>query len=112
MMKNVQNKLTIKREDQVKVLAGKEVGKTGKVLKIIPQERRAIVEGINFIKKSERPSQKMQKGGIVEKEAPVHLSNLMVICKHCNKPTRTGRKKIDNGFSVRVCKKCGEIIDK
>lgn len=111
-MKKTSNKLTIKREDQVKVLTGKEVGKTGKVLKIIPEKQRAIVEGINFIKKSERPSKKMQKGGIIEKEAPVHLSNLMVICKHCNRPTRTGRKKVDDGFSVRVCKKCGEIIDK
>ncbi|MBN1879928.1 50S ribosomal protein L24 [bacterium] len=111
-MKKTSNKLAIKREDQVKVLTGKEVGKTGKVLKIIPQKQRAIVEGINFIKKAERPSQRMQKGGIVEKEAPVHLSNLMVICKHCNKPTRIGRTKVDDGFSVRVCKKCGEIIDK
>jgi len=108
--KNV--KMSIKKNDQVKILAGREVGKQGKVLKVFPQTQRAIVEGLNFIKKAERPSQKMAQGGIVEKEAPLHVSNLQVICKHCNKPTRTGRKRIEDGSVVRICKKCGEVLER
>jgi large subunit ribosomal protein L24 len=111
-MKEKVRKVTIKKDDRVKVISGKEVGKTGKVLKVFPGDRKAIVEGINFIKKAERPSQKMAKGGIVEKEAPIHLSNVMIICRNCNRASRVGRKKLDDGFSVRICKKCGEVLDR
>ncbi len=111
-MKEKTGKLNVKKDDKVKVIAGKEVGKTGKVLKVFPQKKRAIIEGINFIKKAERPSQRMAKGGIVEKEGPVHVSNLIVICRNCSKTTRVGRRKMDDGDSVRVCKKCGEILDR
>jgi large subunit ribosomal protein L24 len=111
-MKQKTEKINVKKDDKVKVIAGKEVGKTGKVLKIFPKKRRAIIEGINFIKKAERPSQRMAKGGIVEKEGPVQLSNLMVVCRNCSKATRVARKKMDDGYSVRVCKKCGEILDR
>ena len=111
-MKEKNRKVFIKKEDRVKVIAGKELGKIGRVLKVFPDSEKAIVEGINFIKKAARPSQKMAKGGIVQKEAPIHLSNLMVVCKNCNRASRVGRKKQDDGFSVRVCKKCGELLDR
>lgn len=111
-MSKQQAKVHIKRNDQVRVLAGREVGKQGKVLKVFPEKQRAIVEGLNFIKKAERPSQKMAQGGIVEKEAPLHVSNLQVICKHCNRPTRTGSKRLDDGKAVRTCKKCGEVLER
>ncbi|MGB3976082.1 MAG: 50S ribosomal protein L24 [bacterium] len=111
-MKEKHRKVQIKKEDRVKVIAGKELGKIGRVLKVFPDSEKAIVEGINFIKKAERPSQKMAKGGIVQKEAPIHLSNLMVVCRNCNRASRLGRKKLDDGFSVRVCKKCGELLDR
>ncbi len=105
-------KLTLKKNDQVLVVAGDERGKKGKVLKVFPEEYRAIVEGVNFIKKAQRPNQRSQKGGIIEKEAPVQISNLKVICRHCQKPTRLGRSRLESGQRIRVCKKCGEIIEK
>jgi len=109
---NKTTKLHIKRNDQVKVIAGRELGKQGKVLKVFPKTQRAIVEGLNFIKKAERPSQKMSQGGIIEKEAPMHISNLMVICRHCRQPTRTGTRRTEGGKVVRLCKKCGEVLER
>ncbi|MBN1552426.1 50S ribosomal protein L24 [bacterium] len=106
------HKCNVKKNDQVLVIAGKELGKKGKVLKVFPKSNRVIVEGLNFIKKSQRPSQRSQKGGIIEKEAPIHLSNVMVICARCNAPTRIGRSELQDGKRVRVCKKCGELLDK
>ena len=79
-------KLHIKKNDQVLVVAGAEKNKKGKVLKVFPGEQRAIVEGINFIKKAQRPNQRSQKGGIIEKEASIDVSNLKLICRHCSKP--------------------------
>ena len=111
-MKEKTRKVLIKKEDRVKVIAGKELGKIGRVLKVFPSSEKAIVEGINFIKKAERPSQKMAKGGIIQKEAPIHLSNLMVICRNCNRASRIGRKRLEDGFSARVCKKCGGFLDR
>ena len=102
----------IKRDDIVMVVAGKEKGKTGKVLKIFPKKDRAVVEKVNFIKRHAKPSQQMRQGGIIEKEAPLTLSNLMVLCPKCNKPVRTGRKRLEDKKSVRVCKKCGDVLDK
>ena len=101
----------IRRNDTVKVLAGKDRGKTGKVLRVFPEENRVLVEGINFIKRHTRQTKQEQKGGIVQKESPVQISNLILICKHCNKPTRVEMKIMSDGSSkVRVCKKCKEII--
>jgi large subunit ribosomal protein L24 len=114
-LKPVQNeriKLKIKKSDQIEVIAGKELGKKGKVLKVFPETNRIIVEGLNFIKKAQKPSQRTQKGGIIQKEAPINISNVMVVCSRCSKKTRLGRSILQDGKRVRVCKQCGEIIDR
>ncbi len=102
--------LGIKRDDQVMVIAGKDKGKIGKVLRIFPQERRAIVENINTVKKAQRRTQQNQKGGIIEIEAPIHLSNIMLIDKKTNKPTRRGAQILKDGSKVRIGKLSGEAI--
>jgi len=102
----------IKKNDIVYVLSGKDSGKTGKVLRIFWNKGRAIVEGINFIHKHTRPNpQRNVKGGILPKESPIHISNLMVVCKHCNKRARVGVSAAQDGKKTRVCKKCGEPLD-
>jgi len=102
----------IKKNDQVYVLTGKDRGKTGKVLKVYPAKSRAIVEGLNFIQKHTRPNpQRNVKGGILPKEASIHLSNLMVLCKRCNKRARVGFTVLQGGRKARVCKKCNEFMD-
>ncbi len=106
------NKLHVKKNDQVKVIAGKEIGKTGKVLKVFPKSNRAVVEGLNFIRKAQRPTQRVQRGGIIEKEGTIHISNLMVICPRCNKASRIGRSQLQDGRRVRTCKGCGEVLEK
>ncbi len=111
-LNNNNYKLKLKKNDQVVVTAGKSIGKKGKILKVFPKTNRAIVEGVNFIKKAQRPSQRSQKGGIIEKEAPIHVSSLKIICKHCSKPTRIGKLVLDDGKRTRVCKKCGEVLDR
>lgn len=100
------------KNDNVKILSGKYKGSTGKVLKVFLKNDRVIVEGVNIIKRHTKPSQKNQQGGIVEKEAPINVSNVMVICGKCSKPTRVGFKILEDGAKVRVCKnqECGEII--
>jgi large subunit ribosomal protein L24 len=105
-------KVHVKKNDMVYVLAGKDRGKTGKVLKVLVDKNRAIVEGINFINRHTRANpQKNIKGGILPKEAPLHLSNLMVVCKRCNKHARVGRSVMQDGRKVRVCKNCNELLD-
>lgn len=103
-------KFHIRKGDTVQVIAGEDKGKSGKVLEMIVAKNRALVEGINIIQKHEKPSASNPQGGIVEKEAPVHLSNLMLLDPKENVPTRIGRKKDENGKSVRYAKKSGEII--
>jgi len=105
-------KVHIKKNDQVYIMSGKERGKTGKVLKVFPGDNRAIVEGLNFIQKHTRPNpQKNIKGSILPKESPIHLSNLMVVCKRCNKRARITISTRQDGRKVRVCKKCNESLD-
>jgi large subunit ribosomal protein L24 len=104
-------KFNIKKGDNVLVLSGNDNGATGKVLKIFLENNRIIVEKVNLRKKSQRKSQDNPQGGIVEKEMPINISNVQLICNKCSKPTRTGRLKTDDGKSVRICKKCKEIID-
>jgi large subunit ribosomal protein L24 len=102
----------IKKNDMVYLLAGKDRGKTGKVLKVFLDKSRAVVEGLNNIQKHTRPNpQKNVKGGILPKEAPIHISNLMVVCKRCNKRARVGVSLMQDGRKVRVCKSCNELLD-
>ena len=103
--------LSIKKNDTVMVIAGNEQGKRGRVLAVLPKENRVIVEGINIIKKHMRPNRRYTQGGIIEREAPIHRSNVMLVCPKCDKPTRFGNRILDNGKKVRVCKKCGEVMD-
>ena len=98
------------KNDTVKILSGKYRGKTGKVLKVYRDENRVIVEGVNIIKKHSKPSQKNPQGGIIEKEASVHVSNLMVIDPKTNEPTRVGYKYLDDGTKVRFSRKSGEML--
>ena len=103
----------IRKGDPVLVLAGKDRGKKGKILRIVSKKYGAIVEGVNIIKRHTRPNpQKNVKGGIVEKESAVHLSNLMVVCPECDKPTRVGYRRLEDGRKVRTCRRCNGEIDK
>lgn len=102
--------LSIKKNDEVIVIAGKDKGKTGKVLKIFPKDNRAVVEHINLVKKARRRTQQDQQGGFVEIEAPIHMSNIMLVDKKTNKPTRFGVSILKDGSKVRISKKSGEVI--
>ncbi len=101
----------IKKNDTVKVITGKDKGKTGKVLRIIPKKGRAVVEKLNMVKRHLRPSEQARQGGILEKESPIEMSNLMLICSKCTDPTRVGYRVLDDEKKVRFCKKCNEVID-
>ena len=94
------------------VMAGKEKGKTGRILRILTKKDRAIVEKINFVKRHQRPTGQQRQGGIIEKESPLRLSNLMLVCDNCNRPVRLGMRVLEDGKKARHCKKCGEIVDK
>ncbi|HPG39510.1 MAG TPA: 50S ribosomal protein L24 [bacterium] len=107
--------MRVRKNDQVVVIAGNYKGKKGKVLKVYPEKKQIIVEGVHFIKRHSRPSQQNPKGGIVEKEAPIHVSNVMVLCPKTGVPTRLGFKVIYDDTKkrnnrIRVCKKSGEMI--
>jgi large subunit ribosomal protein L24 len=102
----------IKTNDTVKVIAGKEKGRKGKVLKIFSDTNRALVERVNFVKRHMRAgAQAGQQGGIIEKEAPIGLAKLMLVCPKCSQPARTGQRILDDGTKVRFCKRCDEQID-
>jgi large subunit ribosomal protein L24 len=105
-------KAGIKKNDEVIVIHGKDRGAKGKVLRLFPGKRRAIVERINMIKCHTRPNPSKQvQGGILEREAPIELSNLKLVCPECGKPTRVGRRRLENGAGVRVCKLCGATFN-
>ncbi|TVY06652.1 50S ribosomal protein L24 [Paenibacillus cremeus] len=101
----------VKKEDNVFVITGKDKGKKGRVLAAFPRENRVLVEGVNLIKKHTKPSQQNPQGGIIEQEAPIHVSNVMLIDPKSGQPTRVGYKVLENGKKVRVAKKSGEVID-
>ena len=107
----MQTRFHIKKDDTVMVIAGKEKGKMGKILKVLPKKNRVVVEKVNFIKRHTRASQ-TGRGGIIEKEGSIHISNVTLICKKCNSPVRTRKKILDGGKKVRICIKCEEILDK
>ena len=102
--------LHIRKNDQVLVIAGKDKGKTGRVIRIFPKEQRALVESINVFKKAQRKTQQTPQGGFIERETPIHLSNVMLVDKKTNKPVRFGASILNDGSKVRVSKKGGEAI--
>jgi large subunit ribosomal protein L24 len=103
----------IRRNDTVVVTAGKDNGKRGRVLKVLPVRNRLIVEGINVIKRHTRPNpQRNIKGGIVEREASLHASNVQLVCPECSKTTRIGHRVLNDGRKVRICRKCEGVVDK
>ncbi|MFD2615204.1 50S ribosomal protein L24 [Paenibacillus gansuensis] len=105
------NKLHVKKDDTVMVITGKDKGKKGRIIAAYPRENRVLVEGINMVKKHAKPSQQNPQGGILNQEAPIHVSNVMLLDPKSGQPTRIGYKVLDNGKKVRVAKKSGEIID-
>lgn len=102
--------LRIRKDDRVQVITGKDKGKTGQVIRIFSKTQRAIVEGINFVKKAKRRTRQDQQGGLVELEAPIHISNIMLIDKKANKPTRFGISILKDGSRVRISKRSQEAI--
>ena len=105
------NKVHIKTDDTVYVLTGKDAGKTGKVLNVSPDKKRVIVEHVNMVTKHKKPRGRNQQGGIITQEGTIHSSNVMLVCSGCKRPTKIGRKILENGEKVRVCKSCGDVID-
>jgi len=101
----------VKKDDKVMVLAGKEKGKIGTVLNIDAEKGKVIVEKINMVKRHTRPGGRSAQGGIIEKEAPVHISNIMLVCSKCAEPSRIGKRVLEDGSKVRICKKCGELLE-
>lgn len=104
-------KVHVKVDDTVYVLRGKDKGKTGKVLSVLPAKQRVIVEGVNEVTKHVKPRSAAQPGGIIHQEAAIAASNVMLVCPKCKRPAKTGRKILDNGEKIRFCKACGETID-
>ena len=105
--------LRIRKNDQVVVIAGRDRGKKGKVLRMLPSRNRAIVERINMMKRHTRPNpQQNIMGGMVEREASIEVSNLMIVCSECDRPTRSRHKLLSDGRKVRVCHQCEGVIDK
>ncbi len=101
----------LKLNDKVEVITGKDKGRVGKIIRVYPDENRAKVERINMVKRHVKPNQQNQQGGIISMEAPVHVSNLMLICSGCAKTVRIKKNLLEDGTKVRVCKKCGETIE-
>ena len=103
--------LGIKKNDTILVITGKEKGKKGRVLSVSPLKDQLLIEKVNIIKRHMKPTRKYAQGGIIEKEAPLHISNVMLVCPKCSKPTRIGNSLLQDGRKIRMCKKCREVID-
>jgi large subunit ribosomal protein L24 len=103
--------LGIKKNDTILVITGKEKGKKGRVLSVSPLKDQLLIEKVNIIKRHMKPTRKYAQGGIIEKEAPLHISNVMLVCPKCSKPTRIGNSLLQDGRKIRICKKCREVID-
>ncbi len=102
--------MKIKKGDTVQVISGKDLGRKGKVIRALPKANKVVVEGINRVKRHQKPSRTVPQGGIINIEAPLNASNVMLVCSKCNEPTRVGMALLETG-KARKCKKCGEIID-
>lgn len=107
-----QGKTYLKKDDQVEVIAGKDKGRVGKVLRVFPDENKAIVERVNMVKRHTKAREMNQQGQIVDKESPIQVSNLQLICPECTKTGRIGKRILDDGKKIRFCKSCGESIEK
>lgn len=103
--------MEIRKNDSVMVIAGKERGKTGKILRVLPEKSAVIVERLNIVKRHSKPRGPQQPGGIVEKEAAIHSSNVMIMCDKCNAPVRIGQKLLADGKKIRICRSCNEALD-
>jgi large subunit ribosomal protein L24 len=103
--------MNIRKNDNVLIIAGKDRGKTGRVRFAYPKKERLLVEGINFVKKHSRARGAVRQAGIIEREAPIHVSDVMLICNKCNKPARVGSRFLADGRKVRFCRSCGEVLD-
>ena len=103
--------MKIRKNDTVLVIAGKDKGKKGKVRFAYPKDERLLVEGINFIKRHMRATRQVRQAGVIEREAPIHVSKVMLLCSRCNHPTRVGFSILQDGRKVRICRSCGEVID-
>lgn len=103
--------MKIRRNDEVLVITGDDRGKKGKVHRYYPREDRLVVEGVNMVKRHMKPRGNIRQAGIIEREAPIHVSDVMLICTKCNKPTRVGFRILEDKSKVRVCNKCHEVID-
>jgi len=101
----------IKKDDKVKVIVGKDQGKIGKVLKVDRKKNRILIEKINMVKRHSKPTNQNRQGGIIEKEMPIHWSNVMVMCGKCVTPARVKMQRLEDGKKIRVCVKCGEALD-
>lgn len=104
-------KLSIKKNDKVLVITGKDKGKQGKVLGVLPKDNKVVVEDVNVVTKHQKPRSQQDQGGLIKKNAPIEISNVMVVCPECGKATRVARKNID-GKNTRICKKCNASLDK
>lgn len=102
----------LRKNDNVEVVAGKEKGKRGRIIAVMSVKERILVESLNLVKKHMRPTAQSKEGGILEKEGPLHISNVMLVCPKCDKATRIGSSILDGGRKVRVCRRCGEAVDK
>ncbi len=103
--------LKLRKNDNVMIIAGKERGTTGKILKVLSEKDRAIIERLKLVNRHTKERGPQQPGGILEKEASIHISNLMLMCDRCNAPIRFGHKVLGDGKKVRICRRCGETID-
>jgi large subunit ribosomal protein L24 len=101
----------IRKNDSVMVIAGKERGKTGKVLRVLKEKDAVLIERLNIVKRHTKPRGPQQTGGIVEKEAAIHASNIMIMCEKCNAPARIGHKILGDGKKIRICRSCSEALD-
>ena len=103
----------VRKNDNVVVITGKDRGKHGRVLKVVPTRNRLVIEGVNFIKRHTRPNpQRNIKGGVVEREGSVHASNVQIVCPECGAPTRIGHQLLGDGRKIRICRKCDGAVDK
>lgn len=103
--------MKIRKNDEVLVIRGDDRGKKGKVHRSFPRDERILVEGVNFVKRHMRPRPNVKQAGIVEREAPIHVSSVMLLCSKCHRPTRVGFRILDDGSKVRSCRRCGEVVD-